>query len=100
MKKEKTPEGVEKHLSEERLEELRGYVPILRGLISYHERMFLALSGASCEKECKHCAEGQKCSKDIFANDVYLGALKEGLRLIELEIAGQGIFQELASEHD
>jgi hypothetical protein len=85
--------------NEERIAQLRGYVPILRGLISYHERMFLALSGASCKEDCKKLIDG-KCPKDIFANDIYLGALKEGLRLIEREIAGDGVCQQITSEND
>lgn len=60
---------------EERIAQLRGYVPILRGLISYHERMTMV------------CIPGKmQQSPEEGLEDVYLGALKEGLRLIEEEI--------------
>ena len=61
---------------EKRIEELEGYVPILRGLISYHERMTLVCISGKMQE-----------SPEEGLEDVYLGALKEGLRLIEEEIA-------------
>lgn len=61
--------------NEDRIAELRGYVPILRGLISYHERMTLV------------CVPGKAAeSPELGLEDVYLRALREGLRLIEREI--------------
>ena len=44
------------------------YIPILRGLISYHERMRLVCKTENSEAEME---------------DLYLEALKESLRLME-----------------
>lgn len=61
--------------NEKRIDELRGYVPILRGLISYHERMTMV------------CIPDKNAESPKFGlDDIYLGALREGLRLIEQEI--------------
>ena len=67
--------------------QLEKYVPILRGLISYHKRMIFGCDScvsydvASGVVNC--CKE--KCPK-ISLSDIYLEALEESLRLIEREI--------------
>lgn len=76
------------------IERLEGYVPILRGLISYHKRMMLP--GACYVRDpetgdwgmCRR-AEGNngECPKTTVLNDAYLGALEESLRLINDKIA-------------
>lgn len=48
------------------------YIPVLRGLISYHERMMLVT---------------KKESPEANLQDVYLEALKESLRLMEREVS-------------
>ena len=79
----------------ERLERLEGYIPILRGLISYHKRMMLVGSqpcqqcnGNTGEWElCKNAEENHKeCPKASALNDWYLGVLEESLRLMSEEI--------------
>lgn len=66
---------------------LESYIPILRGLISYHKRMMFG-----CESCCLYnpskgvidvCKE--KCPKKD-TGDIYLEALEESLRLLEKEI--------------
>lgn len=49
------------------------YIPILRGLITYHERMRLVCKTENSEEEME---------------DLYLGALKESLRLMEERVGG------------
>ena len=78
----------------EDLERLEGYVPILRGLISYHKRMMLMGSCYIRDPEtgeyenCKRAeANNGECPRTTVLNDVYLGALEESLRLINEEIA-------------
>ena len=59
-----------------------GRIAVIRGLISYHERMVLPLKNCgqiNCDKE--------DCAAVQFENDVYLDALKEALRLMEREIS-------------
>lgn len=82
--------------TQETIERLEGYVPILRGLINYHKRM-MVLGGCPCygqnpeTKEWEHCqtaiGNNRECPKATMLNDVYLGTLQESLRLIEKEIA-------------
>lgn len=69
----------------ERGAQLLSHIHILRGLISYHERMVMPIIGwahINCNK--------LPCPAAKFENDVYLEALKEALRLLEREakIAG------------
>ena len=79
--------------TEERLDRLEGYVPILRGLINYHKRMMLmgpCYVPDPVTKEFEVCPRALQnkgaCPKTTAMNDVYLGALEESLRLIEKEI--------------
>lgn len=71
----------------ERLERLEGYVPILRGLISYHKRMTLVCTKNAWDdctpEEVAQCVA--RCP-EAGLGDVYLGALEESLRLIYKEI--------------
>lgn len=83
-------------MDNERLDKLEGYVPILRGLISYHKRM-MCVCGSPCYAtnretgEWEYCkkavANNNECPKATGLNDWYLGALEESLRLMEKEIA-------------
>lgn len=70
------------------LERLESYIPILRGLIGYHKRMFLVREGCVIYDPSKGVVEGckEKCPKTSL-QDLYLGALEESLRLMEREIA-------------
>jgi hypothetical protein len=65
---------------EEKRNQLRLYISVVRGLISYHERMVLPLTGASC-------GEQDNCPALVFENDLYLATLKEALVLLERELA-------------
>ena len=81
-------------MKENRAERLESYVPILRGLISYHKRM-MVLAASPCHysesgewKNSERAADNNgECPKATVLNDVYLGALEESLMLIEREIA-------------
>lgn len=52
----------------EERDRIRSYIPIIRGLISYHERMQMVTEKKTPEDEMR---------------DLYLEALKEALRLME-----------------
>ena len=78
------------------MKKLEQHASVIRGLINYHKRMALAF-GSGCKvntetksvKRCFDCEmrlENGQCPSAAFANDVYLGALEEALRLIEKEI--------------
>ena len=82
------------------MKRLEQHASVIRGLINYHKRMALAF-GSGCKvdaktKSVKTCAdcemrlENGQCPSAAFANDVYLGALEEALRLIEKEISRVG----------
>lgn len=75
MEKEKIPSAG----GGERVEPIEVYIHVLRGLISYHERMFapIKLNSLACQKD--------NCAAVKFSDDVYLAALQEALRLMELE---------------
>ena len=72
--------------NKERIQQLEGYVPILRWLINYHKRMML-MGSYPCHKdnaepgECEMCKEAAQnngeCPKATVLNDWYLGALEE-----------------------
>ena len=62
--------------------ELQSHIHILRGLISYHERMFAPIKFNSLECQKDNCAAVN------FADDVYLAAIKESLRLMKRELGG------------
>ena len=71
------------------VEELSRYesrIAVIRGLISYHERMVSPLVFTTTEMCGKNI-----CPAVAFENDVYLDALKEALRLMECEIASHKI---------
>lgn len=53
------------------------YIPIIKGLISYHERMTAPMEAVKCEADCPVV---------IAENDLYLGALKAALVLMEREV--------------
>ena len=53
------------------------YIPIIKGLISYHERMTAPMEAVKCEADCPVV---------IAENDLYLGALKAALALMEREV--------------
>ena len=53
------------------------YIPIIKGLISYHERMTTPMEAVKCEADCPVV---------IAENDLYLGALKAALVLMEREV--------------
>lgn len=74
--KEKAPRG--------RGEKLMSHIYVLRGLISYHERMLVPLEmlNLDCQKK--------GCPALAFQKDVYLEALKEALKLMEREAALPG----------
>lgn len=68
----------------ERGAQLLSHIHILRGLISYHERMLVPLEmlNLDCQKK--------GCPALAFQKDVYLKALKEALKLMEREAAPTG----------
>lgn len=70
----------EKHSAEE-IEWYEGRIAVIKGLISYHERMVIPLQ-ITTSKLC----ERKSCPAIAFENDVYLDALKEALRLMEIEL--------------
>ena len=59
-------------------EKTRGYIHIIRGLISYHERMKLCSLSPTPESKENRCPEESK-------NDIYLDALRYALYLMERE---------------
>lgn len=82
------------------VEKLKRNAQVIRGLISYHKRMLLPFCGFlkvdKDTKDVKSCAdsgmltEKGECPSVMFANDIYLGALEEALRLMEEEIVRIG----------
>lgn len=76
------------------------HASVIRGLINYHKRMLLTFGNCSkvnvetkSAKSCTECemrSENGQCPSAMFANDIYLGALEEALRLIEAEIGRIG----------
>ena len=62
------------------LDELKAHISVIRGLINYHKRMVAPLA-PTCNKD-------GECPVLEFENDLYLGALKTALVLMEREFGG------------
>ena len=65
----------------DRKDEIQSYIYVLRGLISYHERMVAPIKMNDLE-----CQKTERCPAVAFADDVYLETLKESLKLMEKEL--------------
>lgn len=78
--KEKSPSGRGEYSAEE-IAWYEARISVIKGLISYHERMVIPL-GLTTKTLCGK----NSCPAVAFENDVYLEALKEALRLMEIEL--------------
>ena len=78
--KEKSPSGRGEYSAGE-IAWYEARISVIKGLISYHERMVIPLQMTTA-KQC----ERDFCPAIAFENDVYLDALKEALRLMEIEL--------------
>lgn len=63
-------------MSDQNNKKAQGYIHIIRGLISYHERMKLCSLSPTPECKANGCPEEPK-------NDIYLDALRYALALME-----------------
>lgn len=81
MKEKENAPRVEGEYSAGEITWYEARISVIKGLISYHERMVIPLQMTTV-KQC----ERDFCPAIAFENDVYLDALKEALRLMEIEL--------------
>ena len=85
---------VEKEKNLEAVQELEHHASVIRGLISYHNRMMLVGTCSFVDHQTGKCGpcktaeqNNNECPRTTLMNDVYLKALEASLKLIYDKIA-------------